>query len=62
MPFAVGISGTRAQRKDKLIKLYNSLPPDVGRYMLNEAKEDGKVTQSTINEIIRQSQLQKLYK
>jgi hypothetical protein len=62
MPFAVGISGTRAQRKDKLTKLYNSLPPDVGRYMLNEAKEDGKVTQSTINEIIRQSQLNKLYK
>lgn len=62
MPFAVGISGTRAQRKDKLTKLYNSLPPDVGRYMLNEAKEDGKVTQSTINEIIRQSQLKKLYK
>ena len=62
MPFAVGISGTRAQRKEKLTELYNSLPPDVGRYMLNEAKEDGKVTQSTINQIIRQSQLKKLYK
>ena len=59
MPFGVGISGTRAQGKETF-QLYESLPPDVGLYMLNEAKEDGRIKQSTINEIIRLSQFKKL--
>ena len=60
MPFGVGISGTRAQKKERAFELYESLPPDVGLYMLNEARDDGRIKQSTINEIIRQSQFKKL--
>ena len=60
MPIAVGISGSRAERKEKLLQIYDKLPPEIGLLMLNEAKEDGKIKQSTINEVIRQSQLNKL--
>ena len=60
MPLGVGISGTRAQKKERALELYESLPPDVGLYMLNEARDDGRIKQSTINEIIRQSQFKKL--
>ena len=60
MPLGVGISGSKAERKEKALKLYESLPSDVGLYMLNEAKEDGRIKQSTINEIIRQSQFKQL--
>jgi hypothetical protein len=60
MPLAVGISGSRAERKEKLLQIYDKLPPEIGLLMLNEAKEDGKIKQSTINEVIRQSQLNKL--
>ena len=60
MPLAVGISGSRAERKEKLLQIYDKLPPEIGLIMLNEAKEDGKIKQSTINEVIRQSQLNKL--
>lgn len=60
MPFGVGISGTRAEKKEKAFELYESLPKDVGLYMLNEARDDGRIKQSTINEIIRQSQFKKL--
>jgi len=60
MPFGVGISGTRAEKKERAFELYESLPKDVGLYMLNEARDDGRIKQSTINEIIRQSQFKKL--
>jgi hypothetical protein len=60
MPIAVGISGSREDRKKRLVELYDKLPPNLGMLMLNEARDDGKVKQSTINEILRQSQFQKL--
>ena len=60
MPLAVGISGSRAERKEKLLQIYDKLPPEIGVLMLNEAKGDGKIKQSTVNEVIRQSQLNKL--
>ena len=60
MPLAVGVSGSREERKQKLVELYDKLPPNLGMLMLNEAREDGKVKQSAINEIIRQSQFQKI--
>ena len=60
MPLAVGVSGNRAERKKKLVELYDKLPPSLGDIMLNEARDSGKIKQSVLNEVIRQSQFQRL--
>ena len=62
MPIAVSISGTKQQKKEKLLEQYEKLPPEIGMLMLNQARDSGKIKQSAVNEILRQSQLNQLVK
>ena len=61
MPLAVGISGTKEDRRQNLTELYDSLPPELGRLMLNEAAANDKISQKTIESVIRLSKMKKLY-
>ena len=62
MPIAVSISGTKQEKKEKLLEQYEKLPPEIGMLMLNQARDSGKIKQSAVNEILRQSQLNQLVK
>jgi hypothetical protein len=61
MPLAVGISGTIEERRENLTELYDSFPPEIGKLMLMEAKTNDKISQKTVDSVLRLSKMKKLY-
>jgi len=61
MPLAVGISGTKEERRNNLTELYDSFPPEIGKLMLTEAKANDKISQKTLDSVLRLSKIKKLY-
>ena len=61
MPLAVGISGTKEERRKNLTELYDSFPPEIGSLMLTEAKANDKISQKTLDSVLRLSKMKKLY-
>ena len=61
MPLAIGISGTREQRTKNLTDLYDGLPPELGKLMLSEAKLNEKISQKTLDSVLRLSEMRKLF-
>ena len=61
MPLAVGISGTKEERRKNLTDLYDSFPPEIGKLMLTEAKTSDKISQKTLDSVLRLSKMKKLY-
>lgn len=61
MPLAVGISGTKEERRKNLTELYDSFPPEIGKLMLTEAKANDKISQKTLDSVLRLSKMKKLY-
>lgn len=61
MPLAIGISGTKENRRQNLTELYDSLPPQLGSLMLNEAVANDRISQKTVDSVLRLSKMKKLY-